>query len=58
MATGYWIVKGDKTSCGGIVHEGIPDRLFAGHPIAVNGSKVSCGIYPGSYSVGEDIRAR
>lgn len=52
MATGYWIVKGDKTSCGGIVHEGMPERQFAGHPIAVNGSKVSCGKHPGSYSVG------
>lgn len=52
MATGYWIVKGDKTSCGGIVHEGIPERQFAGHPIAVNGSKVSCGKHPGTYSVG------
>ncbi|CRY56423.1 membrane protein [Yersinia intermedia] len=52
MATGYWIVKGDKTSCGGIVHEGIPERQFAGHPVAVNGSKVSCGKHAGSYSVG------
>ncbi|MDA5489173.1 PAAR domain-containing protein [Yersinia kristensenii] len=52
MATGYWIVKGDKTSCGGIVHEGMPERTFANHPVAVNGSKVSCGKHPGSYSVG------
>ncbi|CNE00521.1 PAAR domain-containing protein [Yersinia mollaretii] len=52
MATGYWIVKGDKTSCGGIVHEGMPERTFANHPVAVNGSKVSCGKHPGNYSVG------
>lgn len=52
MATGYWIVKGDKTSCGGIVHEGMPERTFANNPVAVNGSKVSCGKHPGNYSVG------
>ncbi|WP_145538704.1 PAAR domain-containing protein [Yersinia kristensenii] len=52
MSVGYWIVKGDKTSCGGIVHEGMAERTFANHPVAVNGSKVSCGKHPGSYSVG------
>lgn len=52
MSMGYWIVKGDKTSCGGLVHEGMPERTFANHPVAVNGSKVSCGKHPGNYSVG------
>ncbi|MBW5823894.1 PAAR domain-containing protein [Yersinia kristensenii] len=52
MSVGYWIVKGDKTSCGGIVHEGMAERTFANHPVAVNGSQVSCGKHPGSYSVG------
>ncbi|WP_145588873.1 PAAR domain-containing protein [Yersinia rochesterensis] len=52
MSVGYWIVKGDKTSCGGIVHQGMAERTFANHPVAVNGSKVSCGKHPGSYSVG------
>ncbi len=52
MAIGYWIVKGDKTSCGGLVHEGMPERQFAGNPVAVNGSKVSCGKHSGMYSVG------
>ncbi|CCP03317.1 hypothetical protein BN439_2262 [Erwinia amylovora Ea644] len=52
MTTGYWIVKGDKTSCGGTVKEGLAKRSLANNPVAVNGSKVSCGIHPGSYSVG------
>ncbi|CCP08406.1 hypothetical protein BN440_3409 [Erwinia amylovora MR1] len=26
MATGYWIVKGDKTSCGGTVLNGRPEK--------------------------------
>ncbi|MCT2387074.1 phospholipase effector Tle1 domain-containing protein [Erwinia pyrifoliae] len=54
MATGYWIVKGDKTSCGGTVQEGMEGMegtSFANYPVAVNGSKVSCGIHSGSYSV-------
>ncbi|WP_240153663.1 PAAR domain-containing protein, partial [Erwinia amylovora] len=52
MTTGYWIVKGDKTSCGGTVKEGLAKRSLANNPVAVNGSKVSCDIHPGSYSVG------
>ena len=51
MATGYWIVKGDKTSCGGRVLEGMQERRFADNPVAVNGSKVSCGKHPGNYYV-------
>ncbi|MEA9392896.1 PAAR domain-containing protein, partial [Acerihabitans sp. TG2] len=51
MAIGYWIVKGDKTSCGGRVLEGMQERRFADNPVAVNGSKVSCGKHPGNYYV-------
>lgn len=51
MATGYWIVRGDKTSCGGMVLEGSPNKIFAGHPVALQGGKVSCGKYPGAYHV-------
>ncbi|WP_421684826.1 hypothetical protein [Yersinia kristensenii] len=50
MSVGYWIVKGDKTSCGGIVHQDMAERTFANNPVAVNGSQVSCGKPPGSYS--------
>jgi uncharacterized protein (TIGR03034 family) len=51
MTTGYWIVKGDKTSCGGVVHEGTMKKTFANNPVALNGSKVSCGKHPGSFIV-------
>lgn len=52
---GYWIVQGDKTSCGGSVLEGHPKGTKFGpnqNRQAVNGSKVSCGKHPGTYSVG------
>lgn len=52
---GYWIVQGDKTSCGGSVLEGHPKGTKFGpnqNRQAVNGSKVSCGKHPGTFSVG------
>ncbi|WP_168426752.1 PAAR domain-containing protein [Erwinia amylovora] len=54
MATGYWIVKGDKTSCGGTVLNGRPEKKLGKNNsfTAVNGSPVSCGKHPGTYSVG------
>lgn len=54
MSIGYWIVQGDKTSCGGSVLEGHPKGTKFGpnqNRQAVNGSKVSCGKHPGSYCV-------
>lgn len=51
MATGYWIVKGDKTSCGGTVLEGTRKKTFAGNYAALNGHKVSCGKHPGVFHV-------
>ncbi|WP_274597052.1 hypothetical protein [Erwinia amylovora] len=42
MATGYWIVKGDKTSCGGTVLNGRPEKKLGKNNsfTAVNGSPV------------------
>ncbi|HHR6079394.1 TPA: lipase family protein [Providencia alcalifaciens] len=53
MSWGYWIVQGDKTTCGGTVLEGHPNgRLLAGNRQATSGCKVSCGKHSGTYSVG------
>lgn len=53
MSLGYWIVKGDKTSCGGTVLEGHPNgRILGGNRQATSGCKVSCGKHSGTYSVG------
>lgn len=54
MGLGYWIIKGDKTSCGGSVLEGHPKGQKFGrnlNPQAVQGNKVSCGKHPGIYSI-------
>lgn len=53
MSWGYWIVQGDKTTCGGIVLEGHPNgMMFAGNRQASSGCKVSCGKHAGTYSIG------
>lgn len=53
MSLGYWIVKGDKTSCGGVVLDGHPDYKVGPNQlkVAVAGSPVSCGKHPGTYCV-------
>jgi uncharacterized Zn-binding protein involved in type VI secretion len=43
MAHGYFIGKGDKTSCGGEVLEGNPGVLLSGRAQAREGDKVTCG---------------
>lgn len=52
MSIGYWIVKGDRTSCGGVVLNGNPHkRIGQSNFVATVGSPVSCGKHPGTYSV-------
>lgn len=54
MATGFWIVQGDKTTCGGSVLTGHPKGKKIGpnqNRQATVGCQVSCGKHPGKYSV-------
>lgn len=54
MATGFWVVKGDKTTCGGSVLTGHPKGKQIGPNLnrqATVGCQVSCGKHPGTYSV-------
>ena len=54
MATGFWVVKGDKTTCGGSVLTGHPKGKQIGPNLnrqATVGCQVSCGKHPGIYSV-------
>lgn len=54
MATGFWVVKDDKTTCGGSVLTGHPKGKQIGPNLnrqATVGSQVSCGKHPGTYSV-------
>lgn len=54
MATGFWVVQGDKTTCGGSVLAGHPQGKKIGpnqNRQATVGCQVSCGKHPGKYSV-------
>ena len=54
MAIGFWVVKGDKTTCGGSVLTGHPKGKQIGPNLnrqATVGCQVSCGKHPGIYSV-------
>lgn len=52
MSWGFWIIKGDKTSCGGSVLESHPNGIqFGLYKQAVQGCKVSCGKHSGIYSI-------
>lgn len=48
---GHWLVKGDRTTCGGQILEGTKRKEFAGNYAALNGHKVSCGKHPGVFHV-------
>lgn len=53
MSIGFWIVKGDKTSCGGTVLSGDPAHKI-GSPlclVARKGDEVSCGVHAGTYHI-------
>lgn len=53
MSIGYWIVKGDKTSCGGSVLSGDP-TVKIGTPaclVARKGDEVSCGVHAGKFHI-------
>lgn len=54
MAIGFWIVKGDKTTCGGSVLTGHPKGKQIGPNLnrqATVGCQVSCGKHPSIFSV-------
>lgn len=54
MSIGFWVVKGDKTTCGGSVLTGHPKGKQIGPNLnrqATVGCQVSCGKHSGIYSV-------
>lgn len=53
MSIGYWIVKGDKTSCGGSVLSGDPTVKIGTPPcfVARKGDAVSCGVHAGKFHI-------
>ncbi|MTH48944.1 PAAR domain-containing protein [Intestinirhabdus alba] len=51
MTTGNYLVRGDKTTCGGIIVEGCEDHRLFGQAIACEGDKVTCGRFPGIFNI-------
>ena len=55
MAKGYYLVRGDKTTCGGKIIEGATDHTLFGKAIARERDKVSCGVTQKNYAIAGGI---
>lgn len=51
MATGYYLVLGDMTTCGGKILEGDPTNTLAGIPVSREQDKVTCGKHSGIFKI-------
>lgn len=51
MAKGNYLVRGDRTTCGGIITEGCEYHCLSGKAIAREGDKVTCGQHAGIYNI-------
>ena len=51
MAKGNYLVRGDKTTCGGVIVEGCEDHCLFGKAVSREGDKVTCGRFPGIYNI-------
>ncbi len=51
MAKGYYLVKGDMTTCGGKILGGDPTDTVMGIPVAREQENVTCGKHAGMYKI-------
>ncbi|MBS0969577.1 PAAR domain-containing protein [Nissabacter archeti] len=51
MAKGYFLVRGDRTNCGGVIAGGAEDHTLFGRPAARERDEVTCGVYPGKFYI-------
>lgn len=51
MATGYILCLNDKTTCGGTIIGGNPNRRSHSRPVARMGDPVTCGKHEGTYRI-------
>ncbi len=54
-AKGFYLVQGDKTTCGGRIITGAEDHTLFGKPVAREQDGVTCGKFPGIYKVAGGI---
>jgi len=55
MAEGYYLVQGDKTTCGGKIITGAEDHSLFDRPVAREQDGVTCGQYPGLFRIAGGI---
>lgn len=59
---GYYLFRGDKTRCGGVITEGWSDHQHFDRDMSCEGHKVTCGKHPGLYRIcgglDDDIHAK
>ncbi|WP_442798740.1 PAAR domain-containing protein [Pantoea vagans] len=48
---GYFLFRGDKTVCGGVILEGWSDHQFFDKDMACESHKVTCGKHPGRFRI-------
>ncbi|WP_323100203.1 PAAR domain-containing protein [Klebsiella variicola] len=48
---GYYLFRGDKTRCGGVITEGWSDHQHFDRDMSCEGHKVTCGKHPGLYRI-------
>lgn len=51
MAIGHFLFQDDRTSCGGVITEGMPDHMHFGRLQACEEHSVTCGKHPGLYKI-------
>lgn len=54
-AEGYYLVQGDKTTCGGRITTGAEDHTLFGKPVAREQDSVTCGKHAGLYRIAGGI---
>lgn len=54
-AKGFYLVQGDKTTCGGRITTGAEDHTLFGKPVAREQDSVTCGQHPGIYRIAGGI---
>lgn len=55
MARGNYLVRGDKTTCGGVIVTGCEDHTLFGKAVAREQDQVTCGQHPGIYYIAGGI---
>ncbi len=51
MAIGNYLVRGDRTTCGGVIVDGSELVTIMGIPVVREMDRVTCGKYPGMFMV-------